>query len=135
MTDTLKKALIGVKSKAKLGIEIEDNVALSNALSPKATMKPRMQQTPLSSRNATRQSISGLPSSMMNSIGKGSGLASTRNSILAPSSSSKDLRFADGRKSTMALTKDEDKIKPGVTRTTMSGHKRPASNMGFTKNE
>ena len=113
MTDTLKRALVGVKSKVKLGIEVEDNVALSNALSPKATMKPKMQQTPLSSRNATRQSISGLPSSMMNSIGKGSGLASTRNSIIN-TSSSKDLRFQDGRKSTMALTKDEDKIKPGL---------------------
>lgn len=114
VSDTLKRALIGVKSKAKLGIEIEDNVALTGALSPKATMKAKLQQTPLSSRNATRQSISGLPSSMMNSIGKGSGLASTRNSIVAPSSSSKDLRFADGRKSTMAFTKEEDKIKPGL---------------------
>lgn len=112
MTDTLKKALIGVKSKAKLAIEVEDNEVLTNALSPKATLKSKLQQTPLSSRNATRQSISGLPSSMMNSMTKGGGLASSRNSIIN-TSSSKDLRFADGRKTTMAMTREDDKIKPG----------------------
>jgi len=63
---------------------------------------------------------------MMSSGGKG--LASSRNSLM--NSSTKDLRFADGRRSTMMVSKDEDKIKPASTKTT-AGLKRPASNIGF----
>lgn len=60
---------------------------------------------------------------MMSLPGKG-GLPSSRNSVI--SASTKELRLPDGRKSTMAMTKDEDKIKPGLSKPA-SSTKRPGS--------
>lgn len=138
MTDNLKRALLGVKSKVQLDIEVEDNNPLSNAMSPRSTMKPKLQQTPLSSRHTTRQSISGLPNSMMSSLGKGGGLSSSRNSIIgsgAQNQLASARNLADGRKTTMAMSKDdksEEKTKPSSgLRSTIGGHRRPGSNMGL----